>query len=116
REVAARQQPRGVEMKQLADLLTARRTGPVDPVLTAAVVGVVGFGGVLVYSASLVEAVTVCRDAQRLLKRQALFGGIALAIMFAVSRMDYVRFRPLTYLGLVAVVFMMVLSVAGFGH
>lgn len=103
-------------MKQLADLLTARRTGPVDPVLTAAVVGLVGFGVVMVYSASLVEAVTVFRDAQHFLKRQALFGGIALAIMFAVSRMDYVRFRPLTYLGLVAVVFMMVLSVAGFGH
>jgi len=103
-------------MKQLADLLTARRTGPVDPVLTAAVVGLVGFGVVMVYSASLVEAVTVFRDAQHFLKRQALFGGIALAIMFAVSRMDYVRFRPLTYLGLVAVVFMMVLRVAGFGH
>ncbi|HEY6724438.1 MAG TPA: putative lipid II flippase FtsW [Polyangiaceae bacterium] len=103
-------------MKQLADLLTARRTGPVDPVLAAAVVGLVGFGVVMVYSASLVEAVTVFRDPQHFLKRQALFAGVALAIMFGVSRMDYVRFRPLTYLGLLVVVFMMVLSVAGFGH
>ncbi|HEU5074417.1 MAG TPA: putative lipid II flippase FtsW, partial [Polyangiaceae bacterium] len=80
------------------------------------VVGLVGFGVVMVYSASLVEAITVFRDPQHFLKRQAVFAAIALTIMFGVSRLDYVRLRPLTYLGLIAVVLMMVLSVAGFGH
>ena len=56
-------------MKQLGDLLRARRTGPVDPVLAAAVVGLVGFGVIMVYSASLVEAITVYRDPQHFLKR-----------------------------------------------
>src|SRR5690606_10202385 len=71
---------------------------------------------VMVYSASLVEAVTVFRDPEHFLKRQALFAGLALLLMFGVSRLDYTRLRPLTYLGLIAVVVMMVLSVVGFGH
>lgn len=103
-------------MKQLADLLRARRIGPVDPVLAALVVGLMGFGVVMVYSASLVEAVNVYRDPQHFLRRQAVFAGAAALIMFVVSRMDYAKLRPLTYVGLIAVVGMMVLSVIGFGH
>src|SRR5690606_30410703 len=103
-------------MRHVKELLTARRTGPVDPVLAAAVVGLMGFGVVMVYSASLVEAVNVFRDPAHFLKRQAVFAGAALALMFVVCKLDYTRLRPLTYVGLLIVIGMMVLSVAGFGH
>ena len=103
-------------MNHLKALLRARRTGPVDPVLAAAVVGLTGFGVVMVYSASLVEAINVFRDPEHFLKRQAAFAAAALLLMFGASRMDYTRLKPLTYLGLIVVVVMMVLSVIGFGH
>ena len=103
-------------MKHIKALIRARRTGPVDPVLAAAVVGLTGFGVVMVYSASLVEAINVFRDPEHFLKRQAVFAVVALALMFGASKMDYTRLKPLTYLGLIVVVVMMVLSVIGFGH
>ena len=49
--------------------------GLVDPVLAAIVVALIGFGVVMVYSASVIEATVVFRDSQYFLKRQAVFAG-----------------------------------------
>jgi cell division protein FtsW len=104
-------------MKAIASLLSPlRRVGSVDVVLAAVVVALIGFGVVMVYSASVIEATVVFRDPQYFLKRQAVYGGVSIVLMFLVSRIDYHRLRPFTYpiLGIVAV--LMVLSVIGFGH
>jgi cell division protein FtsW len=103
-------------MTGIVSLLRGRRRGSVDPVLAGASVALLGFGVVMVYSSSVVEAITVFRDPQHFLKRQAVFAGIALLIMYGVSCLDYGRLRGVTYLGLGVVMTLMVLSVAGFGH
>lgn len=97
-------------------LAPTERTGPVDVVLGAIVVGLIGFGVVMVYSASVIEATVVFRDAQYFLKRQAMFGGAALILIGVLSRIDYHRLRPLTYPILAGVAGLLVLSVIGFGH
>lgn len=94
----------------------AERSGPVDPVLAAIVVALIGFGVVMVYSASVIEATVVFRDAQYFLKRQAVFAGVSLVVIAVLSRIDYRRLRPLTYPVLGGVVVLLVLSVIGFGH
>ena len=43
-------------------LSPTQRMGPVDPVLAAIVVALIGFGVVMVYSASVIEAMVVFRD------------------------------------------------------
>lgn len=92
------------------------RNGPVDTVLAAVVIALLGFGVVMVYSASVIEATVVFRDPQYFLKRQVLYALGGLVVMLAVSRIDYHRLRPLTYPLLGAVTGMLVLSVIGFGH
>jgi len=92
------------------------RNGPVDTVLAAVVIALLGFGVVMVYSASVIEATVVFRDSQYFLKRQGFYALGALILIFGISRIDYRKLRPLTYpiIGLVTV--MMILSVIGFGH
>jgi cell division protein FtsW len=90
--------------------------GPVDSVLAAVVVALVGFGVVMVYSASAVEAAVKDHDPQFYLKRQVAYAGAALALMWGTSRLDYHRLYKLTYPVLVLVGVMLVLCVAGFGH
>ena len=93
-----------------------RRAGQMDAVLLALIVALIGFGVVMVYSASVIEATVVFRDPQYFLKRQGVYGGLAIVAMFLVSRIDYHRLRPLTYPILGAVTVLMILSVTGFGH
>ena len=98
--------------------LFARATdrGPVDVVLAALAIALLGFGVVMVYSASVIEATVVFHDPQYFLKRQGAYAFGALVLMFAVARFDYRKLRRFTYpiLGIVTV--MMILSVIGFGH
>ncbi|HET9933268.1 MAG TPA: putative lipid II flippase FtsW [Polyangiaceae bacterium] len=95
---------------------TTSRRGPVDVVLAAIVIALLGFGVVMVYSASVIEATVVFRDPQYFLKRQVIYALGGLSVMLFVSRFDYHRLRKFTYPLLAAVTFMMVLSVIGFGH
>jgi cell division protein FtsW len=97
-------------------LARSDRTGPVDEVLAAVAVALVGFGLVMVYSASVIEATANYQDPQYFLKRQAVFAVAGVAAMFTLSRVDYRKLRPLTYPILGAVIVLMVLSVIGFGH
>jgi len=91
-------------------------SGSVDSIMAAVAIGLLGFGIVMVYSASTVEAAVAFGDPQYYLKRQAYFGIAALVLMLLMSRFDYHRFRPLTYPILAVVTGMLMLSVMGFGH
>ncbi len=90
--------------------------GPVDPVLAAVVVALVGFGIVMVYSASAVEATVQYHDPQFFLKRQVSYAVAGLLAMWAASRFDYHRLYKLTYPVLAVVGVLLLLCVIGFGH
>jgi cell division protein FtsW len=94
----------------------AGSSGPVDPVLAALVVALVGFGVVMVYSASAVQATVQYHDPQFFLKRQAAYALAALVAMWAAARFDYHRLYRLTYPVLAVVGVLLVLCVVGFGH
>ncbi len=92
------------------------RVGAMDVALAAVVVALVGFGVVMVYSASVVEATADFGSPHHFLRRHGAFAVMALTVVFLASRFDYHRLRPLTYPVLGAVTLLLVLSVAGFGH
>jgi cell division protein FtsW len=104
-------------MKSVQELLaSSRRRGTVDLVLAAAAIALLGFGVVMVYSASIIEATTVFRNPQYFLIRQSIFATLGLFIMLAVSRIDVHRLKPFTYPILGVVMLLMVLTVIGFGR
>ena len=88
----------------------------VDAVLAATVIALVGFGVVMVYSASAVQATVQYGDPQFFLKRQTVYALAALATMWGMSRIDYHRLYKLTYPMLAFVATLLVLCVVGFGH
>jgi cell division protein FtsW len=94
----------------------ARSREPVDVVLAAVVVALIGFGVVMVYSASANQATVQYHDPQYFLKRQAAFAMAAIATLFAASRLDYHRLYKLTYPLLALVSILMVLCVTRLGH
>lgn len=94
----------------------AVRYGHVDPLLAAVSVALMGFGVVMVYSASAIEATVTLGDAEYYLRRQAMFACIGVAVMFAVSRIHYRSIRLLTYPLFLGALALMSLSVLGFGH
>jgi cell division protein FtsW len=96
--------------------VAARRTGPVDPILAAVVIALLGFGIVMVFSASTIEATVTFHDPFYFLKKQVAYAVMALVIMTVTSRIDYHRLRPLTYPVLAIVTLLLVMSVVGFGH
>src|SRR5580658_3197312 len=91
-------------------------SGPVDSVLAAVVVALIGFGVVMVYSASAVQATVQYHDPQFFLKRQAVYSIAALVLMWIASRIDYHRLYKLTYPVLAVVGVLLLLCVVGFGH
>jgi cell division protein FtsW len=104
-------------MKEYFRALTARspRVGSLDPILAAAVIALLGFGVVMVFSAGVVEAAAF-DDPHHFVKRQALFALVALLAMWGVSHFDYHKLRLLTYVSLGAVTVAMVVTVTSFGH
>ncbi len=100
----------------ISDLLHSSPDGPVDSVLAAVVIALIGFGVVMVYSASAVEATTKFNDGQYYLKRQAVYAVLALVAMWLSSRLDYRRIKILTYPILFGVAGMLILTISGFGH
>jgi cell division protein FtsW len=87
-----------------------------DVVLAAVVIALVGFGVVMVYSASSIQATVAYGDPQFFLKRQAVFAVAAIAAMFATSRIDYHRLYKLTYPLLALVSILMIMCVTRLGH
>ena len=88
----------------------------VDVVLAATVIALVGFGVVMVYSASAVQATVQYDDPQFFLKRQTAYAVAALVTMWGMSLIDYHRLYKLTYPMLAFVATLLVLCVVGFGH
>lgn len=103
-------------MRPLVASVPARRTGSLDSVLAAAAIALLGFGVVMVYTSSVVEATTTFRDSEYFLVRQAIYAVTGLVILLVASRFDYHRIKPFTYPILGVVTFLMILSVTGFGH
>src|SRR5512133_297736 len=90
--------------------------GSVDTIMAAVAVALVGFGVVMVYSASTVEATAVYGDPQYYLKRQAIYGAAAMLLVLGLARFDYHRWKRLTYPMLGAVTAMLMMCVLGLGH
>lgn len=107
---------REVRFARARRLLTHSGDSTVDTVLAAAVVAMIGFGVVMVYSSSSYEATVRFSDAQYFLKRQAVFAVMSLLAMWLLSRLDYRLLRPLTYPMLFVVIGLLTATVAGFGH
>jgi cell division protein FtsW len=91
-------------------------SGPVDVVLAAVLVALVGFGVVMVYTASAVQATVQYHDPQFFLKRQTAYAISALLAAWVASRIDYHRLYKLTYPVLAGVGVLLLLCVIGFGH
>ncbi len=89
---------------------------PVDIVLAALIVALIGFGVVMVYSASAVQATLHMHDPQFFLKRQAAYAAVGLALFFGIGAIDYHRLYKLTYPVLFGVGALLLLCVAGLGH
>ena len=94
----------------------SRERGAMDVALCAVVIALLGFGVVMVYSASVIEATVVFRDPQYFLKRQAVYAAVAFAVMLVMSQIDYHLWRRFTYPILGVVTALMIMSVVGFGH
>lgn len=93
------------------------QVGGVDPVLAAVAIALVGFGVVMVYSASAVEATVGHKDPQYFLKRQAIFAVLSMGVMWLTSRFDYRRLQrgAVTYLIYGGVTGLLLACVAGLG-
>jgi cell division protein FtsW len=89
---------------------------PVDVVLAALVIGLIGFGVVMVYSASAVQATLHYHDPQFFLKRQAAYAAGGLGLFFVLGMVDYHRLYKLTYPVLGAVGLLLIACVVGLGH
>jgi cell division protein FtsW len=87
-----------------------------DPVLAALAIGLLGFGVVMVFGASSIEATVAWKNPFHFLQRQALFACAGLAVMMFCAHLDYRRLRRFTYVALAGVTLLLVLSVVGFGH
>jgi len=115
-EAAKPTAPDAAARPEIAWLLRSSPTGPVDAVLAAVVIALIGFGVVMVYSASAIEATVRYKDAQFFLKRQAVYAAMSLVAMWVTSRFDYRRIKVLTYPVLITVAGMLLATVAGLGH
>ncbi len=93
-----------------------RVTGPADPALTAALVGLVAFGVVMVFSASAVFAHRLFDDGLHYLVRQSVYAVIGLAIAFIAAGIDYHRYRILTYPMLLTTILLLVMVIVGVGR
>ncbi len=94
----------------------APAVGPADAVLYGTVIALIAFGGVMVYSASAVFASQVYDNGYYFLIRQGAFALVAVPLIVAIARIDYHRYRPLTYPILAGVVGLMAFVALGFGH
>ncbi|MEZ4407462.1 MAG: putative lipid II flippase FtsW [Polyangiales bacterium] len=90
--------------------------GPMDHGLLAAVMLLVAFGVVMVYSASAVFAAHSHHDAQYYLVRQGMYAALGLGAMAFTAQLDYRRLRRLTYPILGVTVLLLVATLVGFGH
>jgi cell division protein FtsW len=110
--------PLGVRLVAALDAKEDARlsAGPMDPVLAAIAIALIGFGVMMVYSASTVEGTVRHHDPQYFVKRQAAYAITGLLLLFGTSRIDYHRLYKLTYPVLAGVALLLLACVVGFGH
>lgn len=89
--------------------------GPVDLVLACAIIALLFFGLVMVYSASAVHAQARYGSAEYLAVKQAAFVVCGLLIMWMVSRVDYRRFRRVSGWGLLVAIGLLVITLTTAG-
>jgi cell division protein FtsW len=89
---------------------------PVDVAIAALIVALIGFGVVMVYSASAVQATLHYHDPQFFLKRQAAYAAVALTMFFVLGLVDYHRLYKLTYPVLGGAGLLLLACVVGLGH
>jgi cell division protein FtsW len=102
-------------MSETAETTTERRGG-VDQVLTAAVLALVGFGVVMIYSASAVFAQRNMSDAQYFLDKQILWVSLGAVAMFVMSRLGYRASARLAVPLLAVTVVLLVTVLTPLGH
>jgi len=90
--------------------------GPADAVLYGTVIALIAFGVVMVYSASAVFASQRYDNGYFFLMRQGTFALVALPMIVAIARVDYHRYRALTYPMLAGVIALLGVTAFGFGH
>lgn len=90
--------------------------GKADAPLMAAVVALVAFGVVMVYSASFVYARHAFDDPTHFLVRQALFACVGMGLILGLARIDYHYYKPLTYPLLAVASLLLMVVVIGLGH
>ena len=90
-------------------------SGPADAVLTGAVIALVCFGVVMVYSASAVLAYSRHDDGQHFLVRQSIYALVGLFGMIALARFDYHRLHVLSRPILVGTVLLLAMTAFGLG-
>ncbi len=87
-----------------------------DPILLGAVLVLVGFGLVMVYSASAITAQDKLGDSFHFLKRQATAAGIGLFAMVVAMKLGYRRMARLAYpLLVVSIVLLVLVLIPGVG-
>jgi len=94
-----------------------RRRQAVDPVIMGVTLILLVFGVVMVHSASSVLSVTKFNDAFYYTKRQLLFGGLGLVLMFLMANFDYHRLRPWApRIAALSFLFLVVVLIPGVGQ
>lgn len=94
---------------------TRRAVTEPDRLLAACVVALVGFGIVMVYSASAVFAAKEFGSSTYFLARQASFSVLGIVAMAAASRIDYHFYLKLTYPMLIVAAVGLILCATGLG-
>jgi cell division protein FtsW len=93
-----------------------RVRGSADGLLFAAVVALIVFGVVMVYSATAVRAVRETGNGHHYLVRQGVYACIGVPLLSLLARVDYHRYRALGKPLLLLAVTMLAMVVCGFGH
>jgi cell division protein FtsW len=112
-----RSQPaEGPTEERAAKIAIPKVTGPADVWLMGAVVLLIPFGVVMVYSASAVYASEEFGNGYVYLVRQAVFAVVGLVLIVGLARIDYHRYQKLTYFGLALSAILLVLVIVGLGR
>lgn len=100
-------------------MISWRESRPFDYILLAAAVGLVGYGLLLIYSASLTDGAGIAQIIRGPVGRQLVFAVLGVGASLFVSRVDYrflARGSSLMYVGLIgALLFVLAFGAAEFG-
>ncbi|HEV2124644.1 MAG TPA: putative lipid II flippase FtsW, partial [Chloroflexota bacterium] len=100
----------------VARMASSATTGAPDYVLVLTIIGLLAFGLIMVYSASVVTAYTTYRNQYFFLMKQSFAAVLGLVAMAILARIDYHRLRVVSVPGLVAsVVLLAIVLVPGLG-